>query len=200
MKNAIVLTGGIATGKSTTSALMQLLGFRVIDADKIAHQVLDESINEIKSYFGSEYIKDGRVDRKALGTLVFANRDKRLELESIVHPKIRDEILSQAVKQEELGKPYLIDIPLFFEREGVYNIDKVIVVYAPKEIQLKRLIDREGLSQEEAIQRVDAQLPIDSKRDRATFLIDNSKDLAHLQRECERVKEEILNYASGNKI
>ncbi len=191
-QNAIVLTGGIATGKSTVSSLMALSGFRIIDADKIAHSVLDNSQEEIARAFGERYIADGRVDRKALGALVFADTQMRKELEKIVHPKIKAEIESQAKKQESFGKPYLIDIPLFFEREGVYNIDKVIVVYAPKELQLERLIKREGLSKTEALQRIDAQLPIEHKREKATFLIDNSKDLHHLQNECERVKKEIL--------
>ena len=198
LKNAIVLTGGIASGKSTVTALMQLFGFRVIDADKIAHEVLNSSFNEIATTFGQEYVQSGIVDRKKLGSLVFANKERRLELEAIVHPKIRDEILEQASKQEKLGKPYFIDIPLFFEREGAYNIDKVLVVYTPKEIQLERLIKREGLSQKEAEQRINAQLPIDTKRDKATYLIDNSKNLLHLQNECERVKEEILKDASSS--
>ena len=198
MKNAIVLTGGIASGKSTVSSLMQLFGFRVIDADKIAHDVLNSSSSKIASTFGDEYVNSGVVNRKKLGSLVFANKDKRLELEAIVHPKIRAEILEQASKQEKLGKPYFIDIPLFFERKGAYDIEKVLVVYTPKEIQLERLIKREGLSEEEATQRVNAQLPIDSKRDKATYLIDNSKNLAHLQSECERVKEEILKDASSS--
>jgi len=198
LKNAIVLTGGIASGKSTVSSLMQLFGFRVIDADKIAHDVLNSSSSKIASTFGDEYVNSGVVNRKKLGSLVFANKDKRLELEAIVHPKIRAEILEQASKQEKLGKPYFIDIPLFFERKGAYDIEKVLVVYTPKEIQLERLIKREGLSEEEATQRVNAQLPIDSKRDKATYLIDNSKNLAHLQSECERVKEEILKDASSS--
>ncbi len=198
LKNAIVLTGGIASGKSTVTALMQLFGFRVIDADKIAHEVLNNSSSEIVKIFGQGYVNSGIVDRKKLGSLVFANREKRLELEAILHPKIKSEILEQASKQEKLGKPYFIDIPLFFEREGAYDIDKVLVVYTPKEIQLERLIKREGLSQEEAKQRINAQLPIDTKREKASYLIDNSKNLAHLQSECERVKEEILKDASSS--
>ena len=193
LKNAIVLTGGIASGKSTVSSLMKLYGFRVIDADSIAHEVLENSQSEISNTFGSEFIKDNRVDRKALGSLIFANKEQRAKLEAIVHPKIKERIHQEALKLEQFKKPYLIDIPLFFEREGVYNIDKVIVVYTPKEIQLERLIKREGLNELEAIQRIEAQLPIEEKREKATFLIDNSKDLAHLQKECERVKEEILN-------
>ena len=193
LKNAIVLTGGIASGKSTACSLLKLYGFRVIDADKIAHKVLEESISEISSAFGDEYIKEGKVDRKALGKLIFANSDKRAELESIVHPKIKEKILQEAKEQEKLQKPYIIDLPLFFEREGVYDIDKVIVVYTPQQTKIERLIKREGLSQEEAWQRINAQLHIDKKREKATYIIDNSKNLTHLQQECERVKEEILN-------
>ena len=193
LKNAICLTGGIATGKSTCSALFSMLGFRVIDADKIAHEVLDNSILEIKKHFGSDFIKDNRVNRKKLGNLVFSDKEKRVLLESILHPKIKEQIISKALEQEKFNKPYLIDLPLFFEREGVYDIKKVIVVYAPKELQLKRLIKREGLSQTEALKRIEAQIPIEQKVKRATFLIDNSKDLKHLQNECYRVKEEILN-------
>jgi len=196
LKNAIVITGGIASGKSTACSLLKLYGFRVIDADKIAHEILDSSLSEIKESFGEEFIVDNKVDRKALGKLIFANKEQRLKLESIVSPKIKDRILEEAQQQEKLGKPYLIDIPLYFEREGVYNIDKVIVVYTPQETQLKRLIKREGLSEQEAKQRIDAQLPIDIKKEKATFVIDNSKDLAHLQQECERVKEEVLNECS----
>jgi len=171
---------------------LTLSGFRIIDADKIAHRVLESSHAEIAKLFGGEYIVDGKVDRKKLGALVFANRQKRLELEAIVHPKIKAEIEQQAKKQESFGKPYLIDIPLFFEREGAYDIEKVIVVYAPKEIQLQRLMSRDALSEEEALLRINAQLPIEQKREKATFVIDNSKDLLHLQKECERVKKEIL--------
>jgi len=165
-KHAIVLTGGIATGKSTVCSLMGLSGFRIIDADSIAHQVLDESAAEVAKVFGNEFVSGGKVDRKRLGALIFANSDKRLALEAIVHPKIKAQIEQEAQKQEKFGKPYLIDIPLFFEREGVYDIDKVIVVYAPQEVQLERLIKREGFSKEEALSRIAAQLPIESKKER----------------------------------
>jgi dephospho-CoA kinase len=196
LKNAICLTGGIASGKSSACSLLKLYGFRVIDADKIAHEVLESQADTIASTFGGEYVVNGKVDRKALGKLVFANKAEREKLEAIVHPKIKEQVVAQALKQEELGKPYIVDLPLFFEREGVYDIDKVVVVYTPQETQLERLIKREGLSETEAKQRIDAQLPIELKKEKATFVIDNSKDLAHLQRECERVKEEILNACS----
>ncbi len=193
MQYGIVLTGGIATGKSTVAALMKLLGFRIIDADTIAHQKLQESAKEIEELFGKAFVKDGVVDRKALGKLIFSKKDERLKLEALLHPKIKEEIILQAKKQEAFKKPYLIDIPLFFEKEKAYkNFTKTLVVYAPKELQLKRLMKRDNLNKEEALLRINAQLPIELKKQKATFLIENIYDLKHLQNECERVKGEIL--------
>lgn len=191
-EKAIALTGGIGTGKSSASAILSLFGFRVIDADKIAHSVLDSKANEIAQRFGKEFIlSDGKVDRKRLGRVVFADKSLREELESIVHPSIREEIEKASLEQERLGKPYLIDIPLFFER-GNYPIDRVITVYAPKELQIERIMKRDSLSKDEALQRIDAQMDIEEKRRLATWVIDNSGSLKQLQNECERVKSEII--------
>jgi len=191
-EKAIALTGGIGTGKSSASAILSLFGFRVIDADKIAHSVLDSKANEIAQRFGKEFIlSDGKVDRKRLGRVVFADKELREELESIVHPSIREEIEKASLEQERLGKPYLIDIPLFFER-GNYPIDRVITVYAPKELQIERIMKRDSLSKDEALQRIDAQMDIEEKRRLATWVIDNSGSLKQLQNECERVKSEII--------
>jgi len=191
-EKAIALTGGIGTGKSSASAILSLFGFRVIDADKIAHSVLDSKANEIAQIFGKEFIlSDGKVDRKRLGRVVFADKSLREELESIVHPSIREEIEKASLEQERLGKPYLIDIPLFFER-GNYPIDRVITVYAPRELQIERIMKRDSLSEDEALQRIDAQMDIEEKRRLATWVIDNSGSLKQLQNECERVKSAIM--------
>ncbi len=193
MQYGIVLTGGIATGKSTVAALMKLFGFRIIDADLIAHKKLQESAEEIVKLFGKEFVKEGVVDRKALGALIFSNQNERKKLETLLHPKIKEEIFLQAKKQEAFKKPYLIDIPLYFEKEQAYkDFTKTLVVYAPKELQLERLMKRDNLNKEEALLRIDAQLPIEFKKQKATFLIENIYDLKHLQNECERVKGEIL--------
>ena len=192
-EHAVVLTGGIATGKSTASALMRLYGFRIIDADTVAREMLDRHAEAVAETFGPDYLDaSGRVDRKALGSLVFENPEERRRLEALLHPPIREEIRRQSDEQERLGKPYLIDIPLFFETGGDYPIEHSIVVYTPRETQLRRLMKRDGFSEKEARQRIDAQLDIEEKRRRATWVIDNSGDLAQLSSECERVKEEIL--------
>jgi len=189
---AIVLTGSIATGKSTVSKLLTSLGFQIIDADKIAHEILDEQHQSIAEMFGEKFVSEGKVDRKALGAIVFTDNDKRKKLEALLHPLIYDEIERLSEQEDKLGKPYFIDIPLFFEG-GRYPIEKSLVVYATKEQQLERLMNREGYTKEEALNRINTQIPGEEKRKRASYVIDNSGTLTQLEKECERAKEEILN-------
>ena len=184
-KYAIALTGSIATGKSTVASLLSLNGMRVIDADKIAHQILDQSTLWVQETFGKEYITNNKVNRAKLGSLIFADQNQKKILEDFLHPKIRKEIEAQSEKQDSFGFPYLIDIPLFFENNA-YDIDKSVVVYTPPEIQLERFMKRNGYSKEESLRRTATQIPIDEKKKRATWVIDNSKDLKHLQQEVEK--------------
>ncbi len=189
-KHAIALTGGIASGKSTACNLFKLYGLRIIDADAIAHAILDKEAAAIGKLFGNAYLKEGKVDRKALGGLIFTDPEAKKRLEALLHPKIYDEIARQSEVQDALGGPYLIDIPLFYET-GNYPIEKVILVYAPRTLQKKRLMEREGLSEEEAKRRLDAQMDIEAKRKMADWVIDNGGNLKQLQRETERVFNEI---------
>jgi dephospho-CoA kinase len=190
-KNAIVLTGGIATGKSTVASLFMLHGFLTIDADKIAHQVLDENVDSIKTLFGDQYIANGKVDRKKLGGLVFHNKTQMVKLESLVHPLIKNKIIQEAKTFEKQQKPYLIDIPLFFEKSN-YDIEKSIVVYVPKELQIERLMKRDNCSEAEALARINNQMDIEEKKAKATYIIDNTKDLKSLQDEVERLKHTLV--------
>ncbi|EIF50453.1 dephospho-CoA kinase [Sulfurovum sp. AR] len=191
-KYAIALTGSIATGKSSTVKLLEASGFHIIDADKIAHKILDEQHEAIAERFGEALVHEGKVDRKALGAIVFSDNTQRQVLEALLHPLIYDEIERLSIEQDKLGKPYFIDIPLFFENER-YPIKKSLVVYTTEEQQLERLMQREGYTKEEALNRIKAQIPVEEKRKRATYVIDNSGTLTQLEKECERVKEEILN-------
>jgi len=188
---AVALTGGIATGKSSATMLLSLYGFRFIDADKITHRVLDENLERIADLFGTEYVAGGKVDRGKLGKLVFADKVKRQDLEALLHPLIYEEIMRLSEEQDRFKKPYIIDIPLFFEGDR-YPISQSIVIYTPREKQLERLMKRDGYSEEEALRRIESQMDIEEKRKRATYVIDNSGDLKQLQRECDRVKDEII--------
>ncbi len=187
---AIALTGSIATGKSTVASLLALNGMRVIDADTISHEILDASLSWVEKTFGKEYINGLKVNRAKLGTLVFSDDEKKKFLEDFLHPKIRAEIEKRSIKQDSFKFPYLIDIPLFFENNA-YDIQESVVVYTPADIQLQRFMKRNGYSEEESLSRIASQFPIDEKRDRATWIIDNSKNLKHLQQEVEDFVEKI---------
>ncbi len=183
-KYAIALTGGIATGKSTVASLLGLSGLRIIDADTISHKILDQNTAWVKAHFGGEFITPrGKVDRPELGKLVFADKVKKEELEKFLHPLIREEIERQSEKQDSFKYPYLIDIPLFFE-SSAYDIEDSVVVYTPADVQLERFMKRNGFSEEESKRRIASQMPIDEKKARATWVIDNSLNLKHLQKEC----------------
>lgn len=191
-KYAIALTGGIATGKSTVASLLALNGMRVIDADTISHEILDASLPWVQETFGDRYINGSKVDRAQLGSLIFSDEKSKVILEEYLHPKIRQEIEKRSIKQDGFKFPYLIDIPLFFEN-GAYNIEESVVVYTPKEIQLDRFMKRNGYSKEESLKRIATQMPIDEKKAKATWVIDNSKNLKHLQQEVEEFVEKIKN-------
>jgi len=190
-KNAIALTGGIATGKSTVANLFMLHGFLTIDADEIAHKILDKNSSKIISLFGEQYVKDNKVLRKDLGTLIFNNIEEKLKLEKLMHPLIKEEIILKAKLFEENDKPYLIDIPLFFENNN-YDIKRSIVVYTPKDIQVQRLSKRDKSTKEDALLRINNQMDIEEKKKLSTYIIDNSKDLTHLISEVDRIKKEVL--------
>ena len=181
---AIALTGSIATGKSTVASLLLLNGMRVIDADTISHEILDASTLWVAETFGKEFLKFSKVNRAKLGELVFSDEAAKKTLEAYLHPKIKAEIEKRSEKQDRLKFPYLIDIPLFFENSN-YDIKDSVVVFTPSETQLERFMKRNGYSKEESLKRIAMQLPIEEKRSRATWVIDNSKDLKHLQQECE---------------
>ncbi len=192
---AIALTGSIATGKSTVASLMALNGMRVIDADSISHEILEANAQWVKETFGEEFVKNSKVDRPALGKLIFSDKDAKKKLEEFLHPLIRQEIEARSEKQDSFKFPYLIDIPLFFESQA-YPIKDSVVVYTLPELQLERFMKRNGYSKEESLKRIASQMPIDEKKKRATWVIDNSKDLPHLQGEVEKfvntIKEKYL--------
>lgn len=190
-KYAIALTGGIATGKSTVASLFMMHGFLTIDADKITHKLLDENHWAIADMFGTRYVQDKKVIRKKLGNLIFNDKIEKQKLENFLHPLIKKQIIKEASIFETQQKPYLIDIPLFFENQN-YDIINSIVVYIPKELQIKRLMLRDNCYEEEALSKINNQMDIEEKKLKAKYIIDNTKDLINLQNEVERIKKELL--------
>ncbi len=185
------LTGSIGTGKSTVSNIFKALGAYVIDADKIVHQLLsNENVKkEIANVLGNEiFNQDGEIDRKKVAKIIFNDADKKNKLEKIIHPKVREEINKkiQEIYNKDPDKIVIVEVPLLIETGMYKNYDKVIVVYAPEDIQLKRLIEK-GFSKEDALSRIKAQMPIDEKVKYADIVIDNTKDLDFLKRQVEEV-------------
>ena len=191
--NAYVITGSIASGKSTVVNLLKERGFSVIDADLIAHEQLEICKGEIIREFGEQILDEaGKIDRKKLGAIVFREPKKLKNLEQILHPKIKAEIFFKASQLESLGQVYFVDIPLFFEKKERYaEFKNVAVIYAPKELLLSRLMSRNGLNLEEAKARVELQMDIEQKREMANFLIDNSSDRENLELELEKFLKQI---------
>jgi dephospho-CoA kinase len=198
-KNAYILTGGIATGKSTVCSLLKISGFSIIDADIVAKEELENSKEELKKAFGSSIFTDGVIERKKLAQIIFDSDEQREKLNSILHPKIRASISKQAEILDKKGVPFILDIPLFFETQG-YAGKMNVVVYTPREIQLQRLCQREGLEKSQALKRIQAQMDIEEKKRRADWVIDNSKDLKHLQQEVEKFVDFIRGNYAGIKI
>ena len=190
-KNAIALTGGISTGKSTVCNLFKLHGFLTIDADVIAHRLLDENSNKIATMFGEQYVENGKVLRKELGKIIFSNEENKLKLEALLHPLIKEEIIKESRIFESQNKPCFVDIPLFFEKMN-YPISKSLVIYTPKEIQIQRLMKRDNIDENEAKLKISNQMDIEEKRKLADMVIDNSQNLKHLQNEVERIIGEII--------
>ncbi|GAA9627464.1 dephospho-CoA kinase [Helicobacter pylori] len=194
LKNAIALTGGIGTGKSTTIKILESQGYQILDADKIAHQLLQEHRFEIAQHFGSEILEKDILNRKKLGAIVFQNANELKWLEDFLHPLIRECMLKKAYELEKNHQAYFLDIPLFFEVGGkkCYPVSKVVLVYAPKVLQIERLLERDKLKEAEILQRLACQIDIEQKRLMSDYIIDNSSSLKDLNKQVERFLKTLL--------
>ncbi|HHE5918764.1 TPA: dephospho-CoA kinase [Staphylococcus aureus] len=194
MPKVIGLTGGIASGKSTVSELLSVFGFKVVDADKAAREAVkkgSKGLAQVREVFGDEVIdENGEMNRRYMGDLVFNHPEKRLELNAIIHPIVRD--IMEEEKQEYLKQGYnvIMDIPLLFENELENTVDEVWVVYTSESIQMDRLMQRNNLSLEDAKARVYSQISIDKKSRMADHVIDNLGDKLELKQNLERLLEE----------
>lgn len=184
MALVIGLTGSIGTGKSTIANKFKQLNIPVVDADKIAREVVEphtETYRKIVETFGEEILhEDKTLNRKALGNIVFTDEKKRKQLNSIIHPAIRKEMLRQRDEWIAKGKECVVlDIPLLYESKLTHFVDKVIVVYVDEEVQLKRIMERDQSSEEDAKNRIAAQIPVAEKAKRADAVIDNNGSIEH---------------------
>ena len=179
MTTVIGLTGGIACGKTTASNFFAEQGIEIIDADIAAREVVapgEPALTEIATRFGDEVLQpDGSLDRKKMRELVFADADKRKQLEAILHPRIRQRLRKQL--QQAKGPYVIFSVPLMFESGLDQLTDRVLVIDVSPEVQRQRLIERDGSSVEQANAIVNAQMPREERNSRADDIVDNSTNL-----------------------
>lgn len=189
------VTGGIASGKTTVTDMLKELGAPLIDFDSIAREVVEPgkpAWKEIVDYFGKQILqKDKSLDRKKLSEIVFRDMEKRKKLESFTHPRIQEEFIKQLTQivGRDSDAIVQVDVPLLIEGNLQYMFHKTLVVYIPEEKQIERLVQRDGISKEEATDRLKAQLPIDEKVGYADFVIHNDKSLEETRKQVEELWE-----------
>jgi dephospho-CoA kinase len=185
------LSGGIGSGKSLVAQFFRELGAEVIDADQLAREVVEPgqpALEEIKRTFGDDVLlADGRLNRPALANRIFGDPSARERLNAITHPRIRKRMAEEVIKRAGRSGVLILDIPLLYESGRQDQVEKVIVVWVDRATQLARLMLRDGLSQREAQQRIEAQLPLDEKRERADQVIDNSGSPEQTRRQVEAI-------------
>jgi dephospho-CoA kinase len=197
----IGLTGGIATGKTSVATMLAARGATVIDADALAREAVlpgETTLARVVQRFGKGVLlADGALDRRRLGEIVFADAAARHDLERITHPRIIELSQQRIAAGLASDTPLVaVDIPLLYEGERESTFPGVLVVYAPPEVQMQRLRERNGLDEAAARQRLDAQLPIDEKRRRATWVIDNSGELDATERQVDAWWAAVVSRAS----
>jgi dephospho-CoA kinase len=189
------LTGGIATGKSTVSQMLRELGAQILDADEIAREVVEPGtpgLEEVARRFPGVVGTDGRLDRAALGARVFGIESERRALNAILHPLIQARFLEKTQALAEARVPRIVyDAALLIENGLHAFMDGVILVSAPRELQISRLSARNGLSRAEAEARIDSQLPLDEKRRHARWVVDNAGGLDETRKQVARIWSEL---------
>lgn len=186
----IGLTGSIACGKSTVSSYLRECGYTVIDADAISHALTapgGDALPAIREAFGDQVFSGSRLDRRALGSVIFCDSAKRAQLNAILHPMILARIYAALEESDAPGKLVFADVPLLYECGMEAHFDRIWVVSAEEETQLDRLMQRDGLTKEEALSRIRSQMPLEEKRRRADAVIHTDGPIPQTQRQVRRL-------------
>ena len=198
---SIGLTGGIASGKTVVSNMFAKLGAHLIDADVIAREIvkpLTPAWKNIVSAFGMAILDEKKeINREVLGGIIFNNPEKRRQLEAITHPRIIDEENQQviALREKHNSGIIIIDAALLIEAGSRDRVDRLVVVYADRKTQLKRLMVRNNLNKSEAQKRLDSQMSLDEKVKLADFVIDNSKSLREVENQVADIYSSLMKTA-----
>lgn len=192
----IGLTGGIASGKSTVSKLFVKSGIPVVDADQLAHRVVEPGsagLRSVVAAFGNEILdSQGALDRKKLAAKVFADAKALLLLESLIHPLVQQQTQLEKTAAEKRGAAMAVyDVPLLYEKNLQDQFDAVVLVWSDRETQMARMKERDALSLDEIEKRLNAQISLDQKKLRADFVIENNSDLLTLETNFKKVLAEL---------
>lgn len=188
------LTGGIGTGKSTVVNMLKEKGIPVVDTDLISREVIEypEIIEKIKLEISNEVFDfNNKLDRKKMSEIVFENQEKLKKLNEIMHPEILKKMWDEV---EELKKNYkiiVVDVPLLFEINMEKEVDKILLIYASKEIQLKRIMERDGRTREEAVKIISSQMPLYKKREKSDYIIQNNDSLEKLEKNLDKIVQKL---------
>lgn len=188
------LTGGIGTGKSTVANMLKKRGIPVVDTDLISREVIEypEIIEKIKLEISNEVFDfNNKLDRKKMSEIVFKNQEKLKKLNEIMHPEILKKMWLEVEKLKKNHKIIVLDIPLLFEINMEKEVDKILLIYASKEIQLKRIMERDCRSREEAIKIINSQIPLYKKREKSDYIIQNNDSLENLGKKLEKILEKL---------
>ena len=210
----IGLTGGIGTGKSTVSNIFRQKGIPVVDTDVIAREVIDypEVVNEIIRNFGTEILeeetqqeqgqnkfKKKKISRNKLGQIVFKDEKKVSILNSIMHPLILKKMKEETESLKKDNKIVVVDVPLLFEISLEKEFDIVLLVYANRKTQIKRIIKRDNRTEKEAVNIINSQIDIEKKKEKSDYIISNNRNLKRLRRKVEKFLESLKNNSGSNK-
>ena len=187
------LTGGIASGKSTVSNIFRELGIEIIDADIKAKEISERKdvINEIENIFGKDVINiNGQIDRIKLKEIVFGNKEKLKKLNDVFHPKVMAEF-KKIKENNDKNDIIIFDVPLLFETEMDKICDKVIVVYTDETTQIKRMIERDNITEELARKIINSQMSLKEKLEKSQIHIENNGTLENLKEKIKNIYKEL---------
>lgn len=188
------LTGGIGTGKSTVANMLKEKGIPVVDTDLISREVIEypEIIEKIKLEISNEVFDfNNKLDRKKMSEIVFENQEKLKKLNEIMHPEILKKMWDEVEELKKNHKIIVVDVPLLFEINMEKEVDKILLIYASKEIQLKRIMERDGRTREEAVKIISSQMPLYKKREKSDYIIQNNDSLENLEKKLEKILEKL---------
>ena len=190
----IGLTGGIGTGKSTVSQILKDRGFSVIDLDVISHEVIEFSsvVEKIVQNFGREVLAEDEagnctISREKLGKIIFADKEKRLALNSIMHPEILKVMHKKILEcKSEKNKIIFVEVQLLFEVQWEKEFDYILLVAAKRDMQVRRVLERDKRSEEEAWNIINSQMSLDEKREKSDFVIENDGNMDDLNKKVDK--------------